>query len=121
MRDGELVLSQGVTPYDIATPLFSDYALKLRTVWMPNGTAAKYHSQNAFDFPIGTVITKTFYYETEGEIVRAGEPPSLSTKSMPLNRYRLIETRLLVKRESGWAAFPYVWNEDQTDATLKRT
>ena len=26
-----------VTPYELKTPLFSDYALKLRTVWMPAG------------------------------------------------------------------------------------
>jgi hypothetical protein len=34
---------------------------------------------------------------------------------------RLIETRLLVSRASGWIALPYVWNADQTDAVLSRT
>ena len=32
----------GVLPYDLVTPLFSDYAHKLRTVWMPAGQSAKY-------------------------------------------------------------------------------
>ena len=39
---------------------------------------------------------------------------------MALDGIRLIETRILVRRENGWAALPYVWNEEQTDATLKR-
>jgi uncharacterized repeat protein (TIGR03806 family) len=34
---------------------------------------------------------------------------------------RLIETRLLVRREHGWEALPYVWNAEQTDAELART
>jgi len=57
-----LRLNAGVTAYDLNTPLFSDYAHKLRTVWMPNGAAAKYDANAAFDFPVGTIITKTFDY-----------------------------------------------------------
>ena len=37
---GELALNAGVIPYDLNTPLFSDYAHKLRTIWMPPGKAA---------------------------------------------------------------------------------
>ncbi|HUH23426.1 MAG TPA: hypothetical protein VLZ51_05140, partial [Brevundimonas sp.] len=37
-----LVLGQRVTPYDLTTPLFTDYAQKLRTIWMPPGAAADY-------------------------------------------------------------------------------
>ena len=41
--DGErLTLNSGVLPYDLTVPLFSDYALKLRTVWMPDGMSATY-------------------------------------------------------------------------------
>ena len=32
VRDGRLVPNDGVLPYDLATPLFTDYAHKLRTV-----------------------------------------------------------------------------------------
>jgi len=35
VADGKLVLNQGVVPYDLNTPLFTDYAHKLRTIWMP--------------------------------------------------------------------------------------
>ncbi len=31
-----------------------------------------------------------------------------------------METRLLVRREAGWVAMPYVWNAEQTEARLKR-
>src|SRR5262249_14805961 len=34
-RDGALRPNQGVLPYDLNTPLFSDYAAKYRFVWMP--------------------------------------------------------------------------------------
>jgi uncharacterized repeat protein (TIGR03806 family) len=33
----------------------------------------------------------------------------------------LIETRVLVRREAGWEALPYVWNAAQTEAELSRT
>jgi hypothetical protein len=55
-------LNERVVPYDLNTPLFTDYAHKLRTVWMPKGSAAKYSADAAFDFPVGTIFTKTFYY-----------------------------------------------------------
>ena len=54
-RDGaRLALNGRVVPYDLNTPLFSDYAHKLRTVWMPPGVSAKYESVQSFDFPVGT-------------------------------------------------------------------
>lgn len=126
---GRLKLNEGVVPYDLNTPLFSDYAHKLRTIWMPKGRSAAYRPDAAFDFPVGTIISKTFYYPLpagkawDGRSV-ARTPPSasmLEQESLDLSRVRLIETRLLVRRESGWVAMPYVWNEAQTEATLKRT
>ena len=62
-RSGDaLELNEHVVPYDLNTPLFSDYAHKLRTIWMPERAAAKYDAQQTFDFPVGTIISKTFYY-----------------------------------------------------------
>lgn len=124
-KDGALRLGDGVTPYDLATPLFSDYALKLRTVWTPDGAPAVYNADEAFDFPVGTVITKTFYYPVPENVwtgdVQQGRERSVNNGEMTLDHLRLIETRILVRREAGWDALPYVWNEDQTDAILKRT
>ena len=60
VADGKLQLNQRVEPYDLNTPLFTDYAHKLRTVWMPEGTAARYQPEESFDFQVGTIISKTF-------------------------------------------------------------
>jgi len=124
---GRLSLNDGVVPYDLNTPLFSDYAHKLRTIWIPKGKAARYDAQRSFDFPVGTIISKTFYYPLPGDgkwdgksVARASTGNDLQGGSLDLSRVRLIETRLLVRREAGWDAMPYVWNEAQTEAVLKR-
>jgi len=125
-RDGgRLALNERVVPYDLNTPLFSDYAHKLRTLWMPAASAATYSPTDSFEFPVGTIFSKTFYYP------RAGGAAALSRTSdqsrdfsglgLNLANVRLIETRLLVRREQGWEALPYVWNAEQTDAELART
>ncbi|HDZ10200.1 SO2930 family diheme c-type cytochrome [Pseudohongiella sp.] len=126
----ELELNDAVLPYQLATPLFSDYALKLRTVWLPDGTAARYRDNEPFDFPVGTVISKTFYYPLDTGADNKDMPRLLKASanqsepagtSLDLNDFRLIETRLLVHQPSGWEALPYVWNDEQTDATLQIT
>ncbi len=96
---------EGVMPYDLISALFSDYALKFRFVRLPKGTMATYSASDAFDFPVGTVIAKTFAYPAD---FRA-----------PGENVRLLETRLLVHQESGWIGLPYVWNEGQSKAILK--
>ena len=124
---GRLVLGEGVTAYDLNTALFSDYALKLRTVWIPEGAGpAAYDAREAFAFPVGTVITKTFYYPAgEGgfdEVVRTREALlHFDGSALDLSGVRLIETRVLVHREGGWDAAAYVWDEAQRSARLSRT
>jgi uncharacterized repeat protein (TIGR03806 family) len=128
-RDGRLALNDGVVPYDLNTPLFSDYAHKLRTIWMPAGSSAVYSDAASFDFPVGTIISKTFYYPLpagqpwDGKTVARSSPQedAPERETLDLSKVRLIETRLLVHREQGWIALPYVWNEAQTEATLQRT
>ncbi|MEM7662454.1 MAG: SO2930 family diheme c-type cytochrome [Pseudomonadota bacterium] len=84
----------GVVPYDLINPLFSDYADKHRLVYVPDGDAAKYVEDDVFSFPIGSVLIKGFSYPETG----------------------LVETRLLIHKEDGWAAYPYVWDDAHTDA-----
>ena len=123
VRDGKLAPNAGVLPYDLNTPLFTDYAHKLRTVWMPKGHAARYDANEEFDFPVGTILSKTFYYpRSEGDaVVRSNDAgPDLRGGGLDLAKVRLIETRLLVRRKDGWVALPYVWNAQQSEATLKR-
>jgi uncharacterized repeat protein (TIGR03806 family) len=102
-RGGALQPNQGVLPYDLNTPLFSDYAAKYRFVWMPPGTAAQYRPDQVFDFPVGTVLAKTFAF---------------SAGAAGMTKERLIETRLLVRGKAGWVGLPYVWNDKQTEAKL---
>ncbi len=109
--------------YELATPLFSDYAHKLRSIHVPAGTAIRY-GEDAFTFPVGTIITKTFYYPVadassgDRTAVRRVARPAEETE-LDLHRVRLLETRLLVNTRAGWIALPYVWNDSQTEATLE--
>ena len=127
VHDGRLQLNDGVVPYDLNTPLFTDYAHKLRTVWMPKGTTAKYRPTDTLDFPVGTVISKTFYYPRTadgkfGDVARNDDySRDFAGQGLDMANVRLIETRILVHRKDGWAAIPYVWNDAQTEATLART
>ena len=129
-----LALNAGVIPYDLNTALFSDYAHKLRTIWMRRGTSAKFNADGSFDFPVGTIISKTFYYpRTKGAardskaVARTyDQSTDFSDKAqgergLKLANVHLVETRILVRREGGWEALPYVWNAAQTEAVLART
>jgi uncharacterized repeat protein (TIGR03806 family) len=93
----------GVLPYQPASTLFTDYALKKRFVWMPSGKKAKYVSDGkVLDFPIGSVLIKTFYYD----------------HVQPEQKTEIIETRLMVRKADGWIFAEYVWKPDQSDALL---
>jgi uncharacterized repeat protein (TIGR03806 family) len=118
-----LELNEGVQPYDLNTPLFTDNAHKLRTIWMPGGVSAHYAQTDPFDFPVGTVISKTFYYPRSDGALRltTDTGADLQGRTLDLTKVRLIETRLLVRRKDGWVAMPYVWNAEQTEAELART
>jgi len=95
--------SLDVIPYEPASALFTDYAHKKRFVWLPKGTQATYNGDdNTYEFPVGTALIKTFYYEN----------------AAPNNATRLIETRLLIRKSEGWEAYDYIWNDEQTEATL---
>ncbi|HRP12566.1 MAG TPA: SO2930 family diheme c-type cytochrome, partial [Terricaulis sp.] len=93
-----------VTPYDLNTALYSDGALKFRYVYVPQGARAEYNADGVFAFPVGTVLVKTFAYAAD--------------MRRPNENVRFLETRLLIRREAGWVALPYVWNEAQNEARL---
>lgn len=125
IKDGNLRLGKGVVPYTLNTPLFTDYAHKLRTVWIPDGTAS-YREGETLDFPVGTVISKTFYYPTsighENDRVykRVDTQPVNQVRGLDLSKNRLLETRLLVRRKIGWEPVSYIWNKAETQARLTR-
>lgn len=94
----------GVIPYDLVSALFSDYAAKYRFIKLPEGKSASYQEYEAFDFPVGTIIAKTFAFPHDVRDLSKGQ--------------RLIETRLLIHRPEGWTGLPYTWNASQNEATL---
>lgn len=118
-----LVLGRRVTPYDLTTPLFTDYAQKLRTIWMPAGASAGYKPDDVLSFPVGTVITKTFFYQTGpgGRVLQQADQRLIHDgEGLNLKQVRIIETRLLIHRPDGWTALTYLWNAAQTEAVLHR-
>ncbi len=89
----------GVLPYRLNTPLYSDGAEKLRFVYVPEGQEVGFGKDGLLQFPVGSALIKTFAFGNGEE-------------------RRLIETRVLLHREDGWLALPYLWNEEQTEARL---
>ena len=98
----DLIPVEGVHPYTLNTPLFSDYAQKDRFVYLPVGATMGYGDTEVFDLPVGAVLIKHFSYPIDAR------DPALGR--------RLVETRLLKRTEGGWEAWGYTWDEDQTDA-----
>lgn len=92
-----------VIPYEPASSLFTDYAQKKRFIWMPEGTKATYEEDGkTLNFPIGTILIKNFYYTT----------------LQPNNTAKIIETRLMIRKSTGWIFAEYIWNDAQTEASL---
>ncbi|MBC7974696.1 MAG: hypothetical protein H7138_06885 [Myxococcales bacterium] len=96
--------NERVVPYDLNTPLFSDYSLKQRAIYLPPGTAADFDPEQAFELPVGSVVVKNFYF-----------PADFRT---PTANLQLIETRLMVRHADGWHPLPYIWDAAQRDAVL---
>ncbi len=86
----------GTIPYRVNSPFWSDGAEKQRWMAIPEGTQIATQNDGDFEFPIGTVLVKSFAFE---------DTP--------------VETRLLVRhRDGGWAGYSYEWLEDGSDAVL---
>lgn len=98
--------NQRVMPYNLTTPLFSDYAEKWRYLYLPQGEKLTWDGEGLPNFPVGSVLIKSFGYPAD--------------MRKPNEAIRMIETRLLLHRKNGWVALPYVWREDGSDADLKR-
>ena len=129
VRDSRMHVDADTVVYTLASPLFSDHALKFRTINVPEGRTVAVTDSGRFDYPVGTVITKTFFYKTAEADSNDGQPRFLAVSDIPtptpndlreikLDSVQLIETRLLVRREAGWQALPYRWRADQADAEL---
>jgi len=95
-----------VVPYELISTLFSDYSYKQRWVYVPtNQKATYYNERSVFNFPIGSALIKTFYYPID--------------ERDPSQGMNLLETRLLLRKENGWEAVSYAWNDEQNEAYKK--
>lgn len=105
---GTIIGSDGggetVLPYELNTVLFADHAVKHRHIHLPDGEPMRWSLSGTLDFPVGTVIAKTFAYPIDARDPGLGE--------------RWLETRLEINEPGGWTGFSYVWNESRTEATL---
>lgn len=101
-RLSDLKPSPSLIEYNLNTPLFSNYAEKLRFIKLPAGSKVNYNANEVFEFPEGTILIKNFYYPLDFRKPEKGR--------------KIIETRLLVNQPDGWQAYPYIWNEQQTEA-----
>ncbi len=93
----------GVVPYEVTSPLFTDYAVKLRFVRLQEGQQIHYSDTERWTNPPGTIYVKTFAYPVDARQPELG--------------YQLIETRLLVFKENGAETWTYVYPDgDNSDA-----
>lgn len=101
-----LVPADGLIPYDLIVPFWSDGAEKTRWISVPDGKI-KFSPTNEWVFPRGTVFVKTF------------ELPTNETNSAVKRR---LETRLLVcDATNGVYGVTYKWRADNSDADLLST
>ncbi len=106
-----LATVDGIVPYNVNTPLWSDGAAKKRWIALPNdgihNTSLEqigFDAEGNWDFPAGTVAIKHFELPTDEN------NPAAITK---------LETRFLVFTDNGDAyGVTYKWNDEQTDAFL---
>jgi uncharacterized repeat protein (TIGR03806 family) len=88
--------SEGLIPFDVNAPLWSDGATKRRWLALPNGAQMHVEPDGDITLPVGTVLVKEF----------------------SLGGAR-VETRLFVRHDDGgWGGYSYQWNAAGTEATL---
>lgn len=100
----DMAPEDGVIPYGINSPLFTDYAHKARFIKLPEGEEIGYHPTEVLTFPIGTILVKNFFYPKDF--------------SEPEENIRIMETRLLIHEKEEWETIVYQWNKEQTEARL---
>lgn len=97
--------AEGVIPYEVIAPLFSDYTSKHRFLWVPAGKKIGWKDKDRWDLPVGSIFIKTFAYPVDARDPAKGE--------------RLLETRLLVHEDGGWVGHTYEWDAAQKTAVRK--
>lgn len=104
----DLQPAPGVQPYEINAPAWHDGAVGARMLALPGRETATLPSLHdaagpwkSWTLPDGTALVQT-----------------LTLPATAAAAARRLETRLLLKQEADWTAYSYVWNDEQTEATL---
>jgi uncharacterized repeat protein (TIGR03806 family) len=84
-----------VVPYDVIAKLWSDGEQKSRYFAIPDGTDINLLDDGDFIFPDGSVLIKN-----------------------SISEGTYLETRLMMKHDTGWTGYSYRWLDDQSDAEL---
>ncbi len=85
----------GVIPYEVNSPLWSDGATARRFLAVPGPKTVEPVDKQIWKCPDGTVLARTVAVD--------------GVK---------VETQVLHREDGSWRPYSYVWNEEQTDATL---
>ena len=56
----------------IVSPLFSDYSVKYRFLYLPPGKRITWHDTDRWEFPVGAVLIKTFSYPVDARTPSLG-------------------------------------------------
>lgn len=93
---GSFAIDASVLSYAPQYPLWSDGAAKSRWIYLPPGQPIGAEDDAAWVFPVGTKLWKEFAFNG-----------------------KKVETRMIWQAGAdAWVFASYVWNDEQTDATL---
>lgn len=92
----------GMIPYEVNMPMWADGANQQRYIALPAAGQVGFSVNEPWTFPTGTVFVNHLSIPVMNE-------------DQPIRR---LETRLWVHGHTGWDGYTYVWNEDQSDASL---
>jgi uncharacterized repeat protein (TIGR03806 family) len=99
--------NKGVIPYKLVNSMFNDYSSRASFVFIPDGQSAGFDSTNLLDLPVGSCLINVVYYNQDAKNISSGK--------------NLIETQLLMRKQTGWEPFDYIWNDDQKEAILSES
>ncbi|WP_372718223.1 PQQ-dependent sugar dehydrogenase [Novipirellula sp.] len=92
----------GMIPYEVNVPMWCDGANQQRFLALPQAGQVEFAVSKPWRFPLGTVFVNHLTLP-------------VTKQNQPVRR---LETRLWVHGRNGWDGYTYVWNEDQSDASL---
>ncbi len=95
----------GLIPYSVNAPLWTDGAHVERFIALPGDSQIEMSAADGvgWSFADGTALIQTFSFDLE-----VGNP----------NSKHRVETRMLTRQQGEWVGYSYIWNDEQTDATL---